>query len=179
MGVMPGLAERSVSFDYPYVMTCVNCKSLVRLAGDEYCWKSHDDENAQCAVCGQDTPIGLDAMALRDDQDEVLDGQRLRTVAWYHTSTYPDWPNNQHLVPAEASDRMRESLGEAAADRERARSETLALHLGTYEAAIESMLRRMVNERALCAEWPLVWRGAVDLGERQASLLQVLVARAE
>lgn len=64
-------------------------------------------------------------------------------MARYHSSTAADWPTPErpplelgpfnHIPPA-AAEHMREQHADQ------------ALHIGTYEAAVESMFRRMRNQ---------------------------------
>jgi hypothetical protein len=98
----------------------------------------------ECARCGGDIHFGRAVMALRDANDPVLDDQQACRVAWYHTSSDPDWPG----APRTRCRRQTVHLLEGVTrpnDLRRARHayEDQALHLGTYETAIESMLRRM------------------------------------
>ncbi len=84
--------------------------------------------------------------ALRDAADPALDDQWTCGRAWYHTSTDPDWPNGTRTMPTATDGAVTRMLSPGGLRRARARYETQALHLGTYEAAIVSMLRRMRDQ---------------------------------
>lgn len=82
-----------------------------------------------------------------DPGDSTLDDDQVAQLSWYHTSTHPDWPTRDFdpaaLLTAETRMRMGGELRVADwAARQRAR----ALHLGTYEAAVQNMLRRMDDQ---------------------------------
>lgn len=69
-------------------------------------------------------------------------------LPWFHTSTHPDWPT-EHFAPEEslsaATTEMFEQQGLSVAswaERQRAK----ALHIGTYEAAVHNMLRRVSDQ---------------------------------
>ena len=86
-------------------------------------------------------------MTLRDADDPVLNDEMALRVAWYHTSTDPELASPR--PPADAGGRPNSSarvIPDDVADGVRERHENQALHLGTYEAAIESMLRKMRDE---------------------------------
>ncbi|MBN7300821.1 hypothetical protein IUQ79_02840 [Mycobacteroides abscessus subsp. bolletii] len=83
---------------------------------------------------------------LRDLDDPALDDESVSQLAWYHTSTYPDWPSPRYLH--ETRHRL-ESLRRPTFqyfDSMLHNELSKALHVGTYESAIENMLRRMRNQ---------------------------------
>ena len=73
--------------------------------------------------------------------------EKISDLAWYHTSTYIDWPWSGYA--AFIADLYKASAGtmppRVFAEMVR-REQTKALHLGTYESAIENMHRRMRTE---------------------------------
>lgn len=104
-----------------------------------------------CPVCntdcrGEDRP---DFCA--DPEDPMHRDSAVRGCYWYHSSTHETWPD-RNFDPAarlteETKQRMEEmGSGFGAVDRWAKQQKTKALHLGTYEAAIESMLRRMNDQ---------------------------------
>jgi hypothetical protein len=145
MGAVRDLVERPVTFKYGYNMSCPGCSGTTTLTSAEY----HSERNGahvQCAHCGGGIHFGPAVMALRDANDPVLDDQRAGRVAWYHTSTDPGWPSSNHLMPPLAVDLLTGMMPSADVSRARHAYENKALHLGTYETAIEAMLRRMRDE---------------------------------
>jgi hypothetical protein len=106
-------------------------------------------------------------MALRNADDPVLDDQMMSNVAWYHTSTDLGWPGSSHQMPPAAAALLARMMPGDVVVSVRERHETQALHLGTYEAAIESMLRRMGDQDDGGAQWYLyrvaLRRGAMTI----------------
>ncbi|OXM44815.1 hypothetical protein CFP75_33375 [Amycolatopsis alba DSM 44262] len=134
-----------MTFDYGYTMACSACPAITPLTSTDY---HHEINQAHiaCHGCGADIHFGRAVMALRDADDPALDDDYLATVAWYHTSTHSDWPWGSRTMPAATLAVHRRHMPEDAVDRARVRHENQALHLGTYEAAIEAMLRRMHDQ---------------------------------
>jgi hypothetical protein len=100
----------------------------------------------QCEHCERTIHFGRAVCALRDEHDPALGNQRISQFTWYHTSTSKDWPSATHAdrVAAEF-----QGLAKRLGDRLPGfieRESTKALHVGTYEAAVENMLRRMRNQ---------------------------------
>jgi Zn ribbon nucleic-acid-binding protein len=91
MGSVYDLVERSVTFDYGYNMRCAECPGITPLTAAEY-FSEPNGAHVDCANCGHDIHFGPAVMTLRDADDPVLDDQQAGRVAWYHTSTVPDWP---------------------------------------------------------------------------------------
>ncbi|MFL6119351.1 hypothetical protein [Actinophytocola sp.] len=144
---MPVLVERHRGFDDGYRMHC-DCGGTSYISAVDYHAKSTVDALMPCEHCEGTIHFGPAVAALRDRDDRALDNGQINTLAWYHTSTQPDWPSTNY-----ASERKAALLLAAArvipADRvdalvERQLSQTL--HVGTYEAAIENMLRRMDDQ---------------------------------
>lgn len=82
-----------------------------------------------------------------DPNDLALVDVNVAKLIWHHTSTQPDWPTRNFDPAAELSDEIRRTVGgdhrvARWAERRRAR----ALHVGTYEAAIHNMMRRIDNQ---------------------------------
>jgi hypothetical protein len=104
--------------------------------------KAHMD----CEHCRADIHFGLAVVAIRNEQDSALDDALLPQLAWYHTSTWPDWPSAMYaerVLPELRAAANRMHLGP---EHDLSRHVTAALHLGTYAAAMENMLRRMKDQ---------------------------------
>jgi len=142
---MPDLVERRVGFEYGYNMTCPDCPGITTLTSAEY-YRECNDAHVKCAHCMGDIHFGPAVMTLRDADDPVLDDHTACTVAWYHTSTKPGWPGDVNPMPPSAVKILAGMIPPHAVRRARHRHETQALHLGTYETAVESMLRRMRDQ---------------------------------
>jgi hypothetical protein len=105
-----------------------------------------NDARMVCAHCGRAIHFGPAVAALRDRDDAALIDNAINSLAWYHTSTSADWPS------ANFATRFANELSWIDRDfgitRERyiAKHTTKALHVGTYETAVENMLRRMDDQ---------------------------------
>ena len=82
-----------------------------------------------------------------EPDDPALDDDQVAAFFWYHTSTLPDWPTRDLDPAADLTPGIRRMMGgdervAAWAARQRAK----ALHVGTYEAAVHNMLRRMRDQ---------------------------------
>lgn len=146
MSTMRDLIERPVSFRYGYNMQCEHCGRLTPLSASTYYREQSHSARVKCLHCPGDIHYGPYALALRDAGDPALDDQVARDAAWYHTSTFPRWPpSGRPMTSAEVAFLSQVTPGRVA-EQVRERHETQALHLGTYEAAIESMLRKMRDQ---------------------------------
>lgn len=142
---MRDLVERPVTFEYGYIMTCPNCPSFTFLTSEDY-HRGDDGAHVPCAHCGADIHFGRAVMTLRDVNDPALDDSRLADFAWYHTSPHANWPTSSTTLPADIIESWTGLMPADSVEQERLRYEDQALHLGTYEAAVESMLRRMCDQ---------------------------------
>jgi hypothetical protein len=141
------LVERFLGFAYDYPMHCDGCARTSRVAAQVYWQESQNDALDPCEHCGHDIHFGPAVVALRDAGDAALSNDNVANLAWYHSSTYRDWPSEYEYVSVvggrlmEFTDTLNMLRPEV---RERALN--LALHVGTYEAAIENVLRHMRDE---------------------------------
>ena len=137
------LTERSDGFNYGYAMNCA-CGEVSVLSAEDY-FAEADGAHMKCSHCGANIHFGIAVAALRDRNDPALNDEAVARFAWYHTSTEADWPSTDYAR------RFIEEM-EQADHRPMNRDHyvsfhtTKALHLGTYETAIENMLRRMHDE---------------------------------
>lgn len=118
---MPALIERHDGFNYGYRMKC-ECGGISYISGVKYHARQSIDALMRCDYCGGTIRFGPAVAALRDVHDPALDDNQVNQLAWYHTSIHSDWPATTYTGV--------EQPGKA-------------LHVGTYEAAIENMLRHM------------------------------------
>lgn len=101
----------------------------------------------QCPGCGVDCQVQDVPVVAIDAANPVLDDAYALRSFWYHTSTHSDWPVEDYAPAADFTPEMRARMGgdarvKAWAERQRKK----ALHVGTYEAAIHNMLRRMGDQ---------------------------------
>jgi hypothetical protein len=85
------LIERRDGFNYGYRMKC-HCGRSSFLSARDYA----DEINQalmDCEHCGADIHFGRAVIAIRDEEDPALDDELVPRLAWYHSSTWPDWPS--------------------------------------------------------------------------------------
>lgn len=143
---MSRLEERDDDFSYGYQMRC-DCGATSPLSAADYYARNAQGSIMDCVHCQAGFNFGPAVAAIRDPRDEALDNNHVNRIAWYHTSTTAEWPSTTY------ADDHRRALEEVAKrflrtsrDRLVERHLTMALHVGTYEAAIENMLRRMHDQ---------------------------------
>jgi|SRR6266568_233725 len=90
--VTPVLEERPGGFNYGYRMNC-ECGRTSFISGPDYHARSTVDALMPCDHCCRMIHFGPAVAALRDPDDVALDSTRINRLAWYHTSTSPDWPS--------------------------------------------------------------------------------------
>ena len=139
------MIDRRVDFAYGYRMRCESCHSSSWLTAEDHA--GSPEAVMRCSACGEEFNFGRAVIDLRDPDDAALDDCLLPQLAWYHTTTDPDWPRSSKLLAdGELAELRKDGLSEGRRMTYGRRQENQALHLGTYEAAIESMLRRMRNQ---------------------------------
>lgn len=139
------LIERRVEFANGYRMRCEICRASNWLTTEEYARST--ESMMTCAGCGGDFHFGPAVIDLKDADDLALDDSRLTQLAWYHTTTDAEWPRHSKKLSAAELQTLRQwGRSEHQIESYRQRHENLAIHVGTYESAIESMLRRMRNQ---------------------------------
>ena len=106
-----------------------------------------DQGHERCPGCGVDcTPEDAPRVTV-DPNDPALVDENVARLSWYHSSTHPNWPPTEVDPAAKLTPQTRRMMGGDAhvaawASRQRAK----ALHVGTYEAAIHNMLRRLDDQ---------------------------------
>lgn len=137
--------ERPVDFSRDRDMLCANCERQFRVRLDWIDrWRQGHEECPRCGLTceHEDAP-----KVTVDSDDPALDTGRVPDLFWYHSSTHSDWPPVDFDPAAGLDPEIVARMGgpqRAAAWAERQRSQ--ALHVGTYEAAIHNMLRRMDDQ---------------------------------
>ena len=140
------LDERDDDFSYGYQMRC-DCGATSPLSAADYYARSAQGSMMDCVHCSARFNFGPAIAAIRDPQDEALDNHHVNQIAWYHTSTTAEWPSPTYVDDhRSALEEVAERFFCTSQDRLVQRHLTMALHVGTYEAAIENMLRRMHDQ---------------------------------
>ncbi|MFI7529709.1 hypothetical protein [Nocardia salmonicida] len=130
------LDEEITGFGYGYRMRCA-CTAAIELSQEQYRRQSVGSPTV-CEHCSARKHFGPYDVMLRDTADSALADDHVQQRAWYHTSTHRDWPPAALSAPSVEDDAEHRSFEPL---------KPKALHVGTYEAAIENMLRHM-NETA-------------------------------
>ena len=145
-------------FNYDYWFICTGCGERVRITAADYERQStiQTTQYSQCR-CRTLVDITQERPTLRNSQDPALLDDLVGQVYWYHSSRYELWPDVDSYtadVTESASGASKFGLNP---DRIIDRKCGLALHLGTYEAAIENMFRRLhdqdVGDRSTIRYW--------------------------
>lgn len=137
--------ERRIDFSRERHMHCRGCghRFVVDLDWIDR-WEQSEEE---CPGCGLTCEHEDAPRVTVDPDDPALDDERVPELFWYHTSTHPDWPA-QDFDPAAgftAETRMRMG-GDAHLAAWATRQRAKALHVGTYEAAVHNMFRRIHDQ---------------------------------
>ncbi|MFI5898044.1 hypothetical protein ACIA5D_48975 [Actinoplanes sp. NPDC051513] len=156
MTMVPELVDRPVSFAYNYRMRC-SCGGVEDLSAADY-EAEINEAHIPCSRCWGSIHFGRAVAALRNLKDPALENEQLGRLAWYHTSTSPDWPS----LTYEVQERQRLRDFGLVTDEQIAMLSGLALHVGTYEAAIENVLRRMKYQDDRDSRF-FLYRVALDL----------------
>ncbi|USR78814.1 hypothetical protein [Arcanobacterium pinnipediorum] len=140
--------ERDIDFGRARRMRCGRCGHEELVSHD---WvESWEQGKEFCPGCGIDCTEEDRARPTYEPDDPSIVDESVSQMFWYHTSTIPDWPQKdfdprEKLTPKTVQ-RMTRMCGIGAVDRWVEQQKSKALHLGTYEAAIENMLRRMGDQ---------------------------------
>lgn len=137
--------ERPIDFWRDRRMLCGGC-------GHEFVvdlnWIDRWEQSGEkCPGCGLTCEHEDAPRVTVDPDDPALGDDKIAQFSWYHTSTQPDWPTKDFDPAAVLTPETRLRMGgdehvAAWAARQRAK----ALHVGTYEAALHNMLRRLRDQ---------------------------------
>ena len=137
--------ERQIDFSRDRHLLCGSCghRWLVDLDWIDR-WEQGREE---CPGCRMTCEHEESARVTVDPDDSALDDDQVPRFFWYHTSTQPDWPKRD-FDPAAGltADTRRRMGGDRRVAAWAARQRAKALHVGTYEAAIHNMLRRIHDQ---------------------------------
>lgn len=137
--------ERRIEFSRERQMLCGICghRWMVSLH-----WIDRWEQGKEtCPGCGTTCEHEDSPRVTVDPGDPALDDDQVARLFWYHTSTHSDWPPKYFDPAAGLTRQTRLMMGgdkwvAAWAARQRAK----ALHVGTYEAAVHNMLRRISDQ---------------------------------
>lgn len=138
-----------MDFNRPRRLRCGSCRHEWH-ANAEWLDRFHQGDEV-CPSCGTDCQVPERPDFWVVQNDPLRNDTKVRETFWYHTSTHANWPDRAFNPTAGFNDVTKQRMQRIGTDggaleRWARRQETKALHLGTYEAAIENMLRRMRNQ---------------------------------
>ena len=100
-----------------------------------------------CPGCGLICQHENAASVTVHPDDTVLDRDLAPSLFWYHSSTHQDRPRSDFDPAAGLTSTVRKMMGgEQSVISWVARQRAKAIHIGSYEAAIHNMLRRMSDQ---------------------------------
>lgn len=143
-----GSMERPIDFSRDRDMLCASCGHRFRVSlGWIDSWEQGKEVCPGCSL----TCEHEDAPKVAVDPDDVaLDRDLVSSLFWYHSSTHQDWPRVDFDPAADLDsatrERQRKMLSERRLSSWAARQRAKALHVGSYEAAIHNMLRRVADQ---------------------------------
>ncbi|SEF23433.1 hypothetical protein SAMN05421837_102172 [Amycolatopsis pretoriensis] len=140
-----GAVERRIDFSRERRMLCGACGHRWKVDLD---WIDRWEQATEmCPGCGMTCEHEDSPRVTVDPDDPALDDDKVSRFSWYHTSTQPDWPTKDFdpaaLLTAEARIAMG---GDQRVAEWAAGQRAKALHVGTYEAAVHNMLRRIDDQ---------------------------------
>lgn len=128
--------ERRGDFSRERWMFCGHCDHRWRVDLD---WIDRWEQAEEtCPGCGMTCEHEDPPRVTVDPEDPALDDSNIAQFSWYHTSTQPDWPTRDFDPAAVLTPETRMMMGGDQRPK--------ALHVGTYEAAVHNMLRRMRDQ---------------------------------
>lgn len=139
------LVDRLPDFYRSRLARCAACGHEQAFDADWFERWSHGDE--ACPSCGVDCTAEDATRVEADPADPALDDSQVLSLSWWHTSTHLDWPSGDFDPTVRLDDATRQRMGgHKGVERWRLRQREKALHIGTYEAAVQNMLRRISNQ---------------------------------
>ncbi|WP_066903899.1 hypothetical protein [Millisia brevis] len=152
------MSERPVDFDRLRYMRCWTCAHEWEV---DAAWLARFDTGDEpCPKCGTDCTSEHRPDFWVRPQNPARYDDTVRAWYWYHSSTHAVWPDRDFDPAAQLTDETKrrmehDGLTPGAVERWAARQKSKALHIGTYEAAIENMLRRMNDQRDAASQFYL------------------------
>jgi hypothetical protein len=153
-------------FGYSYWFTCTGCGRRVNIAADLYELQCTSRAGRSVCECGTEVDVTAESPTLRDTEDIALQTDSADRLVWYHSSRFENWPDLEAYT-AEVTARARATAAQFPMfnpDRWIEHKLSLAVHLGTYEATIENILRRISDEDRIDLFEACYWLHRVEIG---------------
>lgn len=139
------LVDRLPDFYRRRLTRCAACGHEQSFDDDWFERWSHREE--LCPGCGVDCTSEDATRVEADPADPALNDSLVLGLSWWHTSTHADWPPANVDPAARLDEPTRHRMGgDEAVARWVVRQNEKALHVGSYEAAVQNMLRRIHNQ---------------------------------
>lgn len=140
--------ERKVDFSRLRNMRCEKCGHEEKFSHDWMdAWSQGD---IGCPSCGITSDHPQRARYTYDFSDIACDRERITELNWYHTSVLKDWPSRNFdplsVYPKDARENIVKNMSGVKMESWLTEQKAKALHVGTFEAALENMLRRMEDQ---------------------------------
>ena len=140
--------ERKVDFSRLRNMRCGKCGHEEKFSHD---WMdAWSQGEVGCPSCGITSDHPQRARYTYDFSDISCDRDRITRLNWYHTSVLKDWPSRNFdplsVYPKSAQENIIKNMGDVKLESWLRSQKAKALHVGTFEAALENMLRRMEDQ---------------------------------
>lgn len=154
------MTEKAVNFERLRRMRCGSCRHEWRVTAQ---WLDRFNQALEaCPNCGTDCQGEDRPDFCAEPIDPSHDDSIVRELYWYHSSTHENWPDKDFDPAGRLTDVTKQRMEEigsriGAVERWANRQKTKALHVGTYEAAIENMFRRM-NDQSGSADQFFLYR---------------------
>ncbi|WP_139319514.1 hypothetical protein [Gordonia sp. CNJ-863] len=139
-------AQPLAGFDYSLWFSCAACGTRIAVGADEYSLQEAGEMAYPGCSCGCEIDISSAQPVIRSVDDPVVDDVAVDQVEWYHSSCTRDWPNAELYRASLVSQLAASALPTSDVQQMLTWKTGLALHLGTYEAAVENMLRRAADQ---------------------------------
>lgn len=140
------MIDREVDFNRLRRVQCTNCKHIFTV---DWNWLEESYEHKKtCKRCGIDFLYQENSVIpCINNSEKALDDNSLVNMFWYHTTDIKDWPNNSYNpLDSLTEDTIKRMGGLRRAQKWNNRMKNKALHLGTYEASVFNMYRRIEHE---------------------------------
>lgn len=132
------LVDRLPDFHRWRMTRCAACGHKQAFDADWFERWSRGEET--CPGCGVDCTAEDATRVEADPADPALDDSLVLSLSWWHTSTHADWPPEDFDPTARLDGTTLQRMGgDEATERRASRQREKALHVGTYEAAVQNM----------------------------------------
>lgn len=178
------LVDRTPDFYRSRLTRCAACGH--KQAFDDDWFERWSSGQEACPACGVECTQERATRLIVTSNDPALANGGVVGSSWWHTSTHPDWPAKNFDPSAHLDEATKLRMGgDVGVARWAAHQRAKALHVGTYEAAVHNMFRRLNHQRSAvehfylyrvrlrtgvvvadgCRPEPVDWMGDVPLSE--------------